>query len=86
MRLGGFGRRQTELLHLFGAEQVLPIAVSIPLFPVQFAGVLDAFAAVAALKVGCSAIFVAAPADAFGFFGMDGEFLGHVVLWNWTDK
>ena len=88
MRLGGFGWRfrsgcrgsfETKFDLLFFAEQVAPVAVFIPFGAVGFDGVLDALAAVAALQVFGAAVFVAAPADAFGVFGGNGEFFGHDV-------
>ena len=89
MRFGRFGRRfrdgrrggfEAEFDLLLIAEQVAPVAVFIPFGAVGFDGVLDAFAAVAALQVFGAAVFVAAPADAFGVFGENGKFLGHGVL------
>ena len=70
MRLGGFGRFfQTQFDLLLFAQQIAPVAFFIPLAPVQFDGVLDALAAVAALQIVFAAIFVAPPADALGVFG-----------------
>ena len=88
MRLGGFGWRfrsgcrsgfETKFDLLLFAEQVAPVAVFIPFGAVGFDGVLDALAAVAALQVFGAAVFVAAPADAFGVFGENGKFFGHDV-------
>ena len=88
MRFGGFGRRfrgrlrggfEAEFDLLLVAEQVAPVAVFIPFGAVGFDGVLDALAAVATLQVFGAAVFVAAPADAFGVFGENGKFFGHDV-------
>lgn len=76
-RFGGIGDAQFVLL--LGAEQVAPVAGFIPIGAVEFDGVLNAFAAVAALQVFGFAVFVAAPADALGVFGEDGEFFCHDV-------
>ena len=76
MRLGGFGRFfQAQFDLLLFAQQIAPVAFFIPLAPVQFDGVLDALAAVAALQIVFFTIFVATPADALRRFGEDGEFL-----------
>ena len=86
MGLGGLGRGfggvsrggfEAEFDLLLFAEQVAPVAVFIPFGAVGFDGVLDALAAVAALQIGGGAVFLAAPADTFGIFRMDGEFFGH---------
>ena len=67
MRFGRFGRRfrgglrggfEAEFDLLLVAEQVAPVAVFIPFGAVGFDGVLDAFAAVAALQVFGAAVFV----------------------------
>lgn len=88
MRFGRLGRRfrgrlrggfEAEFDLLLVGEQVAPVAVFIPSGAVGFDGVLDAFAAVAALQVFGAAVFVAAPADAFGVFGGNGKFFGHDV-------
>ena len=60
MRLGGFGRFfQAQFDLLLFAQQIAPVAFFIPLAPVQFDGVLDALAAVAALQIVFFTIFVA---------------------------
>ena len=75
MRFGRFGRFfQTQFDLLLFAQQIAPVAFFIPLAPVQFDGVLDALAAVAALQIVFFTIFVATPADALRRFGEDGEF------------
>ena len=80
MRLGGFGRFfQAQFDLLLFAQQIAPVAFFIPLAPVQFDGVLDALAAVAALQIVFFTIFVATPADALRRFGEDGEFFCHGV-------
>ena len=88
MGLGGLGRGfggvsrggfEAEFDLLLFAEQVAPVAVFIPFGAVGFDGVLDALAAVAALQVFGAAVFVAAPANAFGVFGENGKFFGHDV-------
>ena len=69
MRFGRFGRCfrggcrggfEAEFDLLLIAEQVAPVAVFIPFGAVGFDGVLDAFAAVAALQIFGAAVLVAA--------------------------
>lgn len=66
-------RCDTDLLHLLRRQQIRPVAVGIPFGAVCFDGVLDAFAAVAALQIGSGAVFIAAPANAVGVFGGKGK-------------
>lgn len=84
----GFGRSfrggsrcgfEAEFDLLLIAEQVAPVAAFIPFGAVGFNGMLDTFAAIAALQIFGVAVFVTTPADAFGVFGGNGEFFGHDV-------
>ena len=72
-RLGRFFQSKFDLL-LF-AQQIAPVAFFIPVAAVQFDGMLDAFATVAALQIVFFAVFVATPADTRRDFRKMGNFL-----------
>lgn len=73
-------RDNARFAHLRFGEQIAPVAVAVPLVAIHFAGVLDTLAAVGAQQIIGTAIFIAAPADAFGVFGMEREFFSHDLI------
>ena len=81
MRFGRLGRfLQSKFDLLLFAQQIAPVAFFIPVAAVQFDGMLDALATVAALQIVFFAVFVATPADTLGIFRENGKFLGHDVF------